>query len=226
MTDMGPETNEFIPEINIEKIAEMASDVLVYGKFPPETTINGIKTQEESYGRGGYKTLNAQTGEDMGTYIKGPEAFDDIFFRNWFTNEENGNTMFLSLSIIDDDGGQEFERIQFRGVEQPNKSIDDDRSEFEKIQVVFQFDIPKNERDLFFQLLKKDRNLAPERVQKLLDKIYGGLISRDETRREYEKGIRMKPVQRVVIVDDTFTVDRGTFIQSNPKRVFPPPSET
>ncbi|KKS84093.1 MAG: hypothetical protein UV59_C0027G0021 [Candidatus Gottesmanbacteria bacterium GW2011_GWA1_43_11] len=51
--------------------------------------------------------------------------------------------------------------------------------------------------------------------------MYDGLFTDEEHK---DRGILMKPTDRILVIDDTFNdVGNGTYEQTNPNRVFPPP---
>jgi hypothetical protein len=154
------ESIEFEPEKNIEQICALASDVFVEGKFPPKTKINEIE-MEGGRDSGNFRTLNAKTGElapfflDRSPYLKNLER--DMKY--WYSKPENANTVLVDLSTVTDEHDKEYQRIQIRGVEQPNKSIEDDRMNYQSVEVIFQFDIPKDENRTFWHLSPQSMSL-------------------------------------------------------------------
>lgn len=223
---MGEQQETFNAEHNIERIVSGARDVKVHGKFPRETTIRG--TPIKQIDPGGFTTINVSDGTEQFGGIYTPEQLNvnknRDFVYNWDDAEENQNTCFFSLTTFSDKNGNKVNRVLLTGIEQPNKAINDSRMAYETVNIYFQFELYKEEFELFLDLFIKDRKSAPRNIQKLLERMYEGLISTEETKYDKDR-IIMKPIERVVVVDRDFKTNGAHFVQTNPNRIFPPPPE-
>lgn len=207
----------FNPEANIEKLVEIATDVKVYGKFPPNTHIRGNLIKQSS---GDFTTVNLDTNQGVYEVLEKPEQFK-LPFMDWERKPQNENLAFVDTKVIKDKSGNKFARILVIGVEQPNSSIRDLRMETDAIVVKFQFDIPRNESSLFVDLFGKDKVNAAKNLELLLNQMYKGLFTDKD---HPDKGIIMKPIEKVMFVSDSLVASREkmTFIQNDPRLVFPP----